>query len=358
MDNNFWKNKRTLVTGGYGFLGTHLIKQFQKVDLPIHDVGNISQGTLVPPGIYRFKESEYSLKNFSRTFMVFSLVRPHIVIHLAARAGGIALNLNRPADLFFDNTVIALHTILAMSKTGAPNFKKFVGIGSVCEYPGNLEPPFFEDQIWDGYPEESNAPYGLSKRAMLVAGQAFNKQYGLICVHLLLTNLYGEYDKFAEGDSHVIAALTRKFVAAKEKDEKQVVVWGDGECVRDFLHAEDAAKAIIRVSEGYVRSEPMNIGTGNPIRIGDLAEKIAQIVGYEGEIVYDNTQPQGQRERSLDLTRCEKFLKPWKPTISLDAGLARTHQWYCQNKDELNNDNGVTGEEEPAYSSNDLQERG
>jgi len=303
---NFWKDRKVLVTGGNGFLGSHLVPRIRACGARIY----------VP------EFSKYDLRGYGDCLKACRGM--DIVIHLAANVGGIGYNLEHPADLFDDNILMGVNVMRAARKQGV---KKFVAIGTICAYPKFTPVPFKEENLWNGYPEETNAPYGLAKKMLLVQGQAYRKQYGLNVIYLLPVNLYGPGDKFDPKVSHVIPALIRKFILAKKQGNKEVVVWGTGKPTREFLYVEDAAEGIIKATEKYNKADPINLGAGFEISIKELAGKIKKITGFKGEIVWDKTKPDGQPRRKLDTSKAEKEFG-FKAHTNFDAGLRKTIAWY------------------------------
>lgn len=303
--------KKILVTGGEGFLGRHIV-----AELKAQGCENVT----VPVG--------FDLRDQTDVNMVLHIFRPEIIIHTAAKVGGIALNQERPAEMFYDNLLMGANLIHGAFRTGV---KKFVQIGSACEYPNNLKPPFVEHEIWDGYPEETNAAYGIAKRALLTMGQAYRSQYGFNVVHLLLANLYGPGDNFDLATSHVIPAMIRKFVEAVEQDKTFVDLWGTGRATREFLYVKDAARAITMAAERFGGSEPLNIGVGEDINIGDLARMVAEEVGYKGDVVFNLMGADGQLCRKLD-TKKMKIVLDFHPQTVLRSGLAETIKWYKEHR--------------------------
>jgi GDP-L-fucose synthase len=247
-----------------------------------------------------------------------------IVIHVAGRTGGIGYNKRYPGSLFYDNIIMNTQLIEASRRAGVA---KFVGVGTVCSYPKFTPVPFHEEDLWSGYPEETNASYGLAKKMMLVQGQAYRQEFGLNAVHLLMVNLYGPGDNFDPEDSHVIPSLVRKFVDAKRKDLPFVILWGTGKASREFLYVADAAEAIVAAAERYEDGAPVNIGSGNEISILVLAGTISRIVGYKGELRFDTTKPDGQPRRGLDVSKAERYFE-FKAQTSLEDGLRNTIEWY------------------------------
>lgn len=263
-----------------------------------------------------------AVEHFLRSF------KPNVVIHAAALCGGIGMNRAAPAEMFYDNLMMGVPLMDACRRN---DVDKFVAIGTVCAYPKHAVVPFMEDEIWDGYPEETNAPYGLAKKMLLVQAQAYRAQYGFNAIYLLPVNLYGPGDHFDLENSHVIPTMIRKFTEAVSCGCDRVVLWGDGSPTREFLYVADAARAIVAASGKYDGADPVNIGSGMEISIADLAEKIAGLCGYSGEIVWDESRPNGQPRRCLDTSRASRLLG-WEATTSFDSGLKATVEWYRSNK--------------------------
>ncbi len=305
MNDSYWKGKRVLVTGGEGFVGRHL------------------RQVLANTNVYA-PRSKSDLRDRVTVAALFFINRPDIVFHLAARVGGIGANRAQPADFFYDNALMNSFVVDAAAKRHGT---KLVTLGSVCMYPKFAPAPFVEENIWQGYPEESNAPYGAAKRALLVQLQACRQQYDLNGIMLVPTNLYGPGDHFEESKSHVIPALIKKFVEAKARGEPTVTVWGTGKATRDFLYVEDAVEALVLAAEKYDRPEPLNLGSGVECSIAQLAETIKAVIGYEGEVVWDATQPDGQPRRVLDSSAAERALG-WQARTALTDGLKKTIEWY------------------------------
>jgi len=301
--------KKILITGSKGFLGHHLVKRLsEKYEL------------LTP------SSSELDIQNLVSLKEFIARQKPNIVIHLAAVCGGIGANKKSPADFFLKNSLMSLNILSACNEF---KIEKLITLGSVCSYPKFTEVPFKEENIWNGYPEETNAPYGIAKKNLLVGCQAYRDQYGCNFIHLIPVNMYGEYDDFDLESSHVIPALIRKFHHAKTYNLGSVTVWGDGSASREFLYAGDCAEAIEKSLLNYNSSEPVNIGTGSEITIKELVTKIAKVVGFEGHIIYDKTKPNGQPRRCLNTTLAkEKF--DFTSKTSLDEGLEKTYSWYVQ----------------------------
>jgi GDP-L-fucose synthase len=301
-------NGRIVVTGGGGFLGSHVVGW-------LHRRG--ATDIFVP------RSDRYNLVDRDRCREVVQGAQT--VIHLAARVGGIGFNRENPGTLFFENLMMGAQL---MEEARLAGVKKFVAVGTVCAYPKFTPVPFREDDLWNGYPEETNAPYGLAKKMLLVQAQAYRSQYGFNSIYLLPVNLYGPGDNFDPRSSHVIPALIRKLVAAKVKGDKAVEVWGDGSASREFLYVDDAAEAIALAAERYEGSEPVNIGAGREITIRDLVGLLCRIIGYEGAIRWDTTKPNGQPRRSLDVSRAETAFG-FKATTDFESGLTRTVEWWA-----------------------------
>jgi GDP-L-fucose synthase len=307
---SFWKDKKVLLTGGAGFLGSHLLEN-------LIDKRGVSEDQVIIP---RSEELDLRVwENCKKTTRNVDLV-----IHLAARVGGIGFNQKYPGILFYDNIMMGAQLMEAARIEGV---KKFVQVGTVCAYPKFTPVPFKEENLWDGYPEETNAPYGIAKKALLVMAQAYRKQYAMDIIYLLPVNLYGPKDNFDLESSHVIPALIRKFCDAVEKGEKTVVVWGTGKISREFLYVEDAAEGIIRAAESYDKPDPVNIGTGTEITIKLLVELVAQLTGFDGQIVWDTKKPDGQPRRRLDVSKAKKEFN-FEANTNLTLGLQKTIEWY------------------------------
>jgi len=313
MAENFWVNKRVCVTGGAGFLGSYVLEKLT----------NLGTGEIFVPRI-----EDYNLVEQSDIVRILDKAQPDIIIHLAALAGGIGANRARPAEFFYINLMMGVQLMHEAWKAGVD---KFVAIGTICAYPKFTPLPFREESLWDGYPEETNAPYGLAKKMLLVQAQAYREQYGFNAIYLLPVNLYGPRDNFDLETSHVIPALIRKYIEAKERGEKQVILWGDGSPTREFLYAGDAADGILLAAERYDGFEPVNLGSGNEISIKELATLIADLTGYEGEIVWDTSKPNGQPRRALDTHRAEEYFG-FRAQMPFAEGLRRTIAWYRENR--------------------------
>lgn len=305
------KNKRITITGGKGFLGKHLIKAFQDRGYQKIAVADLP---------------EYNLIDLKDVKKLYTETKPDIVVHLAAKVGGIGFNRENPGSLFYENIMMGVQLI---HEGYLHNIDKFVALGTICAYPKFTPVPFKEDDIWNGYPEETNAPYGLAKKMMLVQSQAYRQQYDFNSVFLLPVNLYGPGDNFDPNSSHVIPALIKKCVDARKKGEKTIEVWGTGQATREFFYVEDAARAIVEATEKYNKSEPVNIGAGFEISIKDLAELIVELTGYPGKIVWNPNQPDGQPRRMLNTTRAfEEF--GFRSKTDFRAGLTKTIAWYWE----------------------------
>jgi len=308
-----WDEKRICVTGGAGFLGTHLIENLRK-----RGAKDIFVPTI----------EEYDLVDRDAIARLLADSNPDVIIHLAAHVGGIGANREHPAEFFYDNLMMGVQLLHQAYERGV---EKFVAIGTVCAYPKFTPVPFNEDNLWIGYPEETNAPYGLAKKMLLVQSQAYREQYGFNSIFLLPVNLYGPGDNFNPRSSHVIPALIRKCVEANENNEDHIVVWGDGSPTREFIYVKDAAEGIALATERYNESEPVNIGSGFEISIKDLVKKIARMTGFEGDLVWDTSKPNGQPRRALNTSRAkEKF--GFEAKTDFEEGLQKTIDWYREQR--------------------------
>jgi len=304
-----WSNTRVLVTGGAGFLGSHVVGALRRRGC---------REVIVP------RSHDYNLVNDSDVCRLLRETHPDVVVHLAARVGGIGANRDQPAVFFYDNLMMGAQMMHESWRAGVA---KFVAIGTVCAYPKHTATPFREETLWDGYPEETNAPYGLAKKMLLVQAQAYRQQYGFNAIYLLPVNLYGPGDNFDPVNSHVIPALIKKFVEAKRRGLSEVEVWGTGRATREFLYVQDAAEGIVLATQNYDGDEPVNLGSGMEISIGQLAELIAQITGFEGRIIFDASKPDGQPRRRLDTERAAAWFG-FRASTPFDQGLRETIQWY------------------------------
>jgi len=307
-------DKRILLTGGAGFLG-------QVVAQLLRD-RNVAE-IIVP------RSAEYDLTEQDAVRDLYNETHPEVVIHLAAEVGGIGANRANPGRYFFANMAMGLHVI---EEARANKVEKVVQVGTVCAYPKFATVPFREDDLWSGYPEETNAPYGIAKKSLLVMLQAYREQYGLNGIYLLPVNLYGPGDNFDLESSHVIPALIRKFIAARDEQADEVVAWGTGAASREFLYVDDAARAIVMATERYEGADPVNIGTSREITIKDLVELIGRITGYTGRITWDTTKPDGQPRRKLDTSRA-RDLFGFEAEVGLEEGLKHTIEWWEANQD-------------------------
>ena len=311
MPDSFLNNKRITVTGGKGFLGKHILKK-----LADKGCANVSVADL----------PEYNLVRLEDIRRMYDTQKPDIVIHLAAKVGGIGFNQEKPGELFYDNIMMGVQLIHEAHLRGV---EKFVALGTICAYPKFTPVPFKEDDLWNGYPEETNAPYGLAKKMMLVQSQAYRQQYGFNSIFLLPVNLYGPGDNFDPKSSHVIPALIKKCVDAIRSNENEIVIWGTGSATREFFYVEDAAEAIVKATEEYNSSDPVNIGAGFEISIRDLSNLIVELTGFKGKLTWDQTKPDGQPRRMLDTTRAQTAFN-FKSQTNFREGLKKTIEWYRQ----------------------------
>ena len=307
--NAFWPARRVLLTGGGGFLGGFLRERLERER---------------PAALLAPRKRELDLRDGQAIRAYLAAERPDLIIHAAAVVGGIGANRMHPGSFFYENAIMGIQLIEEARRAGV---SKFVCLGTICAYPKFTPVPFSEEDLWNGYPEETNAPYGIAKKALLVQLQAYREEYGFNGIFLLPVNLYGPRDNFDLQTSHVIPAMIRKFVEARDRGDGEVVLWGDGSPTREFLYVEDAAEGIVLATERYEGAEPVNVGSGHEIRISDLAGVIAGAVGYAGRIVWDTTKPSGQPRRLLDVSRAERGFG-FRAATSLEEGLARTIAWY------------------------------
>ena len=330
------KDSKITVTGGKGFLGTHLIRK-------LHEKGYLN--------VFIADLPEYNLVDIHDIRRMYDESKPDVVIHLAAKVGGIGFNREKPAELFYENAMMGIQLI---HEAYLRKVEKFVALGTICAYPKFTPVPFKEEHLWNGYPEETNAPYGLAKKMMLVQSQAYRQQYSFNSIFLLPVNLYGPGDNFSFKSSHVIPALIRKIVEAmggkknalerfrdvnernkrpaRNQRDKPIVVWGTGKATREFLYVEDAAEGILLATEGYNKPDPVNLGAGFEISIKDLVELIVKLTGFKGEIIWDNSKPDGQPRRMLDTSKAQKEFG-FKANTPFEEGLKKTIEWYLNRKD-------------------------
>jgi GDP-L-fucose synthase len=305
----FWADRRVMVTGGGGFLGQAVVRRLE---------ASGATEIFVP------RSRDYDLRTVTGVRAALAKGRPDLVIHLAAVVGGIGANRENPGRFFYENAVMGIELMEAARHAGV---EKFVQIGTVCSYPKFTQVPFREDDLWNGYPEETNAPYGMAKKMLLIQGQAYRQQYGFNVIHLLPVNLYGPGDNFDPASSHVIPALIKKCVDARDEGADHIDVWGTGTASREFLYVDDAAEGIVLGAERYDGADPVNLGVGHEITIRELVELIAKFTGFEGEVRWDRSKPDGQPRRALDTRRAtERF--GFQATTTFDDGLRRTIDWY------------------------------
>ena len=309
------KGKRVLMTGGSGFLGSVIARKLEERGVA---------GITIP------RKRDYDLTRLDDVEKIYAEASPDLVIHLAAKVGGIGANRAIPGDIYLQNILMGT---FAIEEARRREVEKTIVAGTICAYPKIAPLPFKESSLWDGYPEETNAPYGVAKKALLVHAQANRAQYGQNVVYLLPVNLYGPGDKFHPSISHVIPALIKKFVEAKESGATEVEVWGSGNATREFLYVDDCAEAFILAAERYDGPDPVNVGTGREISISDLSELIARLVGFEGEVVWDTSKPDGQPRRQLDVTKAKELLG-FEARTSLEDGLRKTIDWFVGHREE------------------------
>ena len=322
MTDHFWNGKRVIVTGGAGFLGSFVIKKLKEHGATDIFIPTIQKYNLVDRDDIRrmFKEVLWGAE-----------AKNVVIIHLAAHVGGIGANREHPAEFFYDNLMMGVELMHQAWHNGVG---KFTAIGTVCAYPKFTPVPFKEEDLWMGYPEETNAPYGLAKKMMLVQSQAYREQYGFNSIFLLPVNLYGPGDNFNPASSHVIPALIRKAIEAQERGDQEIIAWGDGSPTREFLHVEDAAEGIVTATEKYNSSEPVNLGSGFEISIKDLTEMIIRLTGFQGKLTWDATKPNGQPRRGLDVTRARENFG-WQARMDFDSGLKQTIEWFRSNRAQI-----------------------
>jgi GDP-L-fucose synthase len=313
----FWNGRRVVVTGGAGFLGSFVVERLRAAGASM----------TVP------RSADYDLVDRAACRRLLADTKPEMVIHLAAQVGGIGANRANPGRFLFENAMMGLQLFEECRLAGVP---KLVALGTICAYPKFAPVPFKEDDLWNGYPEETNAPYGVAKKMMLVQSEGYRQQYGMNSIVLFPVNLYGPRDNFDLESSHVIPAMIRKFVGARTRGEPEVTLWGDGSATREFLYVEDAAEGILLAAERYDSSDPVNLGNGEEITIRDLATKIARAAGYEGRFVWDTSKPNGQPRRRLDVTRArERF--GFVARTPFDTGIAATVAYYEEHQKEIEN---------------------
>ena len=309
----FWSSKRVCVTGGEGFLGKVVVRKLKERGAADIFVPHIE---------------DYDLVDLHDINRMLDEADADLIIHLAAQVGGIGANREHPAEFFYNNLMMGVQL---MHRAWETEVEKFIAIGTICAYPKFTPVPFKEENLWEGYPEETNAPYGIAKKMLLVQSQAYRQQYGYNAIFLLPVNLYGPGDNFNPESSHVIPALIRKCIEAVEKGEDQIIVWGDGSPTREFLYVEDAAEGILLAAERYNSPEPVNLGAGYEISIKELAELIADLTGFDGELVWDTSKPNGQPRRALDTTRAKKYFG-FEAEMQFKEGLRQTVEWYRENR--------------------------
>lgn len=316
MSDAFWANQRVIVTGGAGFLGSYVVKELQ------------ARGA---QDVYVIRREEYDLRREADVKRMYADCPATMVIHLAATVGGIGINRAHPGSFFYDNLMMS---VLTMEHARLAGVEKVVALGTICAYPKFTPVPFKEDDLWNGYPEETNAPYGLAKKMLLVQAQAYRQEYGFNAVYLLPVNLYGPGDNFDPESSHVIPALIKKCIEAQDAGADHIVAWGDGSPTREFLYVADAARGIVLAGERYNDPDPVNLGSSDEISIKDLVELIAELTGFEGKIVWDTSKPNGQPRRKLDVSRArERF--GFEAATDFREGMQQTIAWYRAHRERL-----------------------
>jgi len=318
----FWRGRTVVVTGGSGFLGSHVVERLTALG---------ANRVFVP------RKAEYDLTEMADVVRLYADTRPDLVLHLAAEVGGIGANRKNPGRFFYANLAMGLNLIEQGRIVG---LDKFVQVGTICAYPKHTPVPFREETLWDGYPEETNAPYGIAKKALLVQLQSYRQQYGFNGIYLLPVNLYGPRDNFDPESSHVIPALIRKMVEARDTGATEVRLWGTGRASREFLYVDDCARALLLAAEYYEGAEPVNLGTGQEITIADLAASIAKVVGYEGQLVYDPSQPDGQPRRCLDTWRALDAFG-FRARVPFGEGLGATIRWFEEESNAVSETGGL-----------------
>ena len=316
MSENFWQNKKVIVTGGSGFLGSFVVEKLKQRN---------AADVFVP------RSSQYDLRQTDEITRMLQDFKADMIIHLAALAGGIGANSARPAEFFYNNLMMG---VPLLHQAWQQNVEKFVAVGSICSYPKFTPLPFKEENLWDGYPEETNAPYGLAKKMLLVQSQSYRQQYGYNSIYLMPVNLYGPRDNFNLETSHVIPALIRKAIEATERGDQEILAWGDGSPTREFLYVEDAAEGIITAAENYNGSEPVNLGSGQEISIKNLVEMVVKLTNFEGQIVWQTDKPNGQPRRALDVSRAKEYFG-WSAQVPFEEGMRRTIEWFKENREKI-----------------------
>ena len=316
MPENFWQDKKVLVTGGSGFLGSFVVEKLKQRN---------AADVFVP------RSSQYDLRQSQGISRMLQDFKADMIIHLAALAGGIGANRARPAEFFYNNLMMGVPLFHQAWENG---IEKFVAVGSICSYPKFTPLPFKEENLWDGYPEETNAPYGLAKKMLLVQSQSYRQQYGYNSIYLMPVNLYGPRDNFNLETSHVIPALIRKAIEAGERGDQKILAWGDGSPTREFLYVEDAAEGILTAAENYNGSEPVNLGSGQEISIKDLVEMVVRLTDFNGQIVWQTDKPNGQPRRALDVSRAQEYFG-WRAQVPFEEGMRRTIEWFKENQDKI-----------------------
>lgn len=316
MSGNFWENKKVIVTGGSGFLGSFVVEKLKQRN---------AAEVFVP------RSSHYDLRQPEAISRMLQDFKADMIIHLAALAGGIGANRARPAEFFYNNLMMGVPLFHQAWEDG---IEKFVAVGSICSYPKFTPLPFKEENLWDGYPEETNAPYGLAKKMLLVQSQSYRQQYGYNSIYLMPVNLYGPRDNFNLETSHVIPALIRKAIEAGERGDQEILAWGDGSPTREFLYVEDAAEGILTAAENYNGSEPVNLGSGQEISIKDLVEMVVRLTDFRGQIIWQTDKPNGQPRRALDVSRAQEYFG-WRAQVPFEEGMRRTIEWFKENRDKI-----------------------